>query len=363
MKGSPGRSYLLDADRNPIIRFQRQLVERHGVLRSAVLTTAGFTIASVVVSLICYEILGIDYLGHPIAIVMPIVLPVVTGFPTTFIIHLLVGVTLEREKLAQAQQQELAELAWEAAEQRSAAEAASRSKSAMLANMTHELRTPLNAIIGFSDVLKAEGVDGLDGERLRQYALDINLSGRHLLELVNDLLELARLERGNRDFYPEAIDLGEKIAEVCRIMREQAASAGVALSAEPGGAPVIALTDDQTLRQMLLNLISNALKFTPSGGEVRLFPEMRAGHPCVSVRDTGIGIAEDDRERIFDPFSQVDNDFTRRKTGSGLGLALVKTMIEQQGGRIELESAPGQGSTFRLVFPEAVEQAGSQAAD
>ena len=340
-----------EVTRNPIVRFKRHMVERHGVLVSSILTTGVITVFSVIVSLIVYEIIDLDYLAHPIAITMPIALPILTAFPTTFVIHLLAAAMLERERLAVRQQRELAELAWEASEQRRAAEAASQSKSAMLANMSHELRTPLNAIIGFSDVLQREEIGNLDTERLRHYAADINLSGRHLLQLVNDLLELARLERGSREFYPEEIDLGDTIAEVGRILRNQAAEAGVTLSAEASPQPLHAVTDDQALRQMLLNLASNAIKFTPEGGSVRILTERRSGRPCIAVSDTGIGIAENQRERIFDPFSQVDNVYTREKTGSGLGLALVKTMIEQQGGHIELESEPGEGSTFRLVFP------------
>lgn len=346
----------VDIDRNPVIRFKRNLVERHGVLRSAVITTLVFTAFSVVISVICYEAIGLDYMAHPVAIVMPFVLPIVTGFPTTLIIHMLAAGMLEREKIARRQQQELAELAWEAAEQRRAAEEASRSKSAMLANMSHELRTPLNAIIGFSEVLQKPDIEKLDTAQLRQYAGDIHVSGRHLLHLVNDLLELARIERGGRDFYPEQIDLAEKIAEVGRILRQQAQDAGIELEIEASETPVHAVTDDQALRQMLLNLASNALKFTPRGGRVRLAAELHDGVPSVSVADTGIGIAPDDQARIFDPFSQVDNAHTREKTGSGLGLTLVKTMIEQQGGRIELESEPDRGSTFRLLFgggPEA----------
>ncbi|WP_416900006.1 MAG: sensor histidine kinase [Minwuia sp.] len=340
-----------------IIRFKRGLVERYGEMRASVFTTAVITVVSFAVSLVVYEIIGLDYVNHPVAIVMPIVLPILTAFPTTYIIHRLAAGVIEREAVNEIQRRRLAELATEAERQKEAAETASRAKSSLLANMSHELRTPLNAIIGFSDIFQGDNVDRLSREQLHQYAADINISGRHLLALVNDLLELARIERGSREFTTEAVSLPEKIEEVVRIMRTQADEAGVRLLTDDEAGSLTAMTDDRALRQMLLNLVSNAVKFTPEGGEVRITAGVKDGNAYVRVADTGIGIPESDLDSIFEPFSQVDNSLTRRKTGSGLGLALVRTMIEQQGGRVTVVSQENSGSTFTLYF------AGSEAPD
>lgn len=334
-----------------IVRRKRRNVEKYGWLGSALISISWITFASLTISLIVYEIIGIDYMGQPVAIAMPIILPILTGLPITLVIDRLVASLIERQRINMLQQEELRLLAIEAAKQKEAAEAMSHAKSALLANMSHELRTPLNAIIGFSDLFQGDTIERLKPEQIRQYATDINLSGRHLLGLVNDLLELARIEKGSRDFHAEPVHVGEKIIEVSRIMRTQATDAGVELVLPDTGEILIARTDDQALRQILLNLISNAIKFTGTGGRVTLDCSGDGEMVTISVSDTGIGIPTDELERIFEPFSQVDNSHTRRKTGTGLGLALVRTMVEQQGGVIQVASEPGAGSTFSVRLP------------
>ncbi|WP_417516754.1 sensor histidine kinase [Minwuia sp.] len=334
-----------------LVGIKRRMVENYGVVGSSAITSILIMFVSIGVSLIVYEIIDLNYWAEPIAIIMPIVLPLLTAFPVTLIIHRLVEGLIEREEINRRQREKLQELADEASRQRQAAVAASQAKSALLANMSHELRTPLNAIIGFSDVFQGDMLDRLSREQVRQYAADINISGRHLLSLVNDLLELARIERGSRDFHPEPIAFSEKVDEVCRIMRTQADEARVTITVTENDPKVIAMTDDRALRQILLNLLSNAIKFTPAKGRITITIAESAAGPSISIADTGIGIPADQRERIFEPFSQIDNSFTRRKTGTGLGLALVKTMVEQQDGRVSVESTEGQGTTFTLTFP------------
>lgn len=334
-----------------IVRRKRRAVEKYGWFGSSLISIFWITLASFGISIAVYEIIDLDYLSVPVALIMPIILPIVTGLPITMIIDRLVASLIHRQEIIVDQREELRLLAIEAARQREAAEAVSHAKSALLANMSHELRTPLNAIIGFSDLFQGDTIDRLKPEQIRQYATDINLSGRHLLSLVNDLLELARIEKGSRDFHPEPVHVGEKIVEVSRIMRTQAMEARVNLDLPESRDLVVAQTDDQALRQILLNLMSNAIKFTPEGGTVSLQCRNEGGLVMVSVADTGIGIPADELDRIFEPFSQVDNSLTRRKTGTGLGLALVRTMVEQQGGSIEVISEPDSGTTFTVRLP------------
>lgn len=348
----PLQTHAPDPNDDPwIVRRKRKAVEKYGWVGSSLISIFWITLCSLGVSLLVYEIIGLNYLEEPVAIVIPIVLPILTGLPITMVIDRLVANLVERQKTILHQQDELRELAVEAARQREAAEAMSHAKSALLANMSHELRTPLNAIIGFSDLFQGSTIERLKPEQIRQYATDINLSGRHLLGLVNDLLELARIEKGSRDFHAEPVHIGEKIIEVSRIMRTQAEDAGVELIVPDEQGLIIARTDDRALRQVLLNLLSNAIKFTGSGGQVAISTRQADEMVAINVSDTGIGIPADELERIFEPFSQVDNTHTRRKTGTGLGLALVRTMVEQQGGTVHVESEPGVGTTFTIRLP------------
>jgi two-component system cell cycle sensor histidine kinase PleC len=298
-----------------------------------------------------YWIIDLDPFETPVSIVMPVVVPIVTSFPITFLINQLIANLMERDRINLQQQEELRLLAIEAARQKEVAEAMSHAKSSLLANMSHELRTPLNAIIGFSDLFQGDTIDRLKPEQIRQYATDINLSGRHLLGLVNDLLELARIEKGSRDFHAEPVHVGEKIVEVSRIMRTQAEEAKVELVIPDSRDLIVAHTDDLALRQILLNLISNAVKFTPEGGWIKIDCVIEEGMVAIRISDTGIGIPSEEVDRIFEPFSQVDNSLTRRKTGTGLGLALVRTMVEQQDGSIGVQSELGIGTTFTVRLP------------
>jgi two-component system, cell cycle sensor histidine kinase PleC len=235
---------------------------------------------------------------------------------------------------------------------RRSAEMASQAKSSFLANMSHELRTPLNAVIGFADLIAQETFGPLGNARYREYAEDIGSSGRHLLDLISDLLDLSKAEADRLDLIEGPTDLRALLGSCLRIVAEQAERAGVALERSlPHGLPPM-LADERKLRQMVLNLLSNAVKFTPPGGRVTLSAALRAdGGITVAVGDTGIGMTAQDQEKAMEPFGQVDSSLSRRHKGTGLGLPLTKRLAELHGGALELSSAPGTGTTARLVFP------------
>jgi signal transduction histidine kinase/ActR/RegA family two-component response regulator len=228
-------------------------------------------------------------------------------------------------------------------------------KSEFLANMSHELRTPLNAIIGFSELLLEHGPRSL-GDSQREYVSDILSSGRHLLELINDILDLSKIEAGKMRLALDEFDLGQVAEEVMMILRVEASRKDIRLEAEleTGARDVVA--DRAKLKQILTNLLSNAVKFTPPGGRVRLGAARRQGRLEVRVEDTGIGIRKEDQERIFAAFIQVDGSYARKYQGTGLGLTLVKRFVEMHGGTIVVESEVGKGSTFRFTLPQSARQ-------
>jgi two-component system, cell cycle sensor histidine kinase PleC len=231
------------------------------------------------------------------------------------------------------------------------ARSAGRMKSKFLANVSHELRTPLNAIIGFSEIMSG-ATFGPISPRYREYAGDILTSGRQLLDLINDLLDMAKIEAGEMRAYPAEIELETALYSAQRQMRDIAAQAGVTLTLDAGAAPSVLIADPRQFRQMLLNLLSNAIKFTASGGDVALFAQADpAGGTIVGVRDTGIGMNADDLEIALRPFGQVANALTRAHDGTGLGLPIVKALAEMNGAEIQFDSVPGKGTCATLRFP------------
>jgi signal transduction histidine kinase len=228
-------------------------------------------------------------------------------------------------------------------------EAASRHKSEFLANMSHELRTPLNAVIGFSEVL-TEGMFGELNDKQAEYVRDILESGRHLLSLINDILDLSKVEAGRMELEPSEFDLPAAIDTTLLLMRERANRKGIELGRriDPGLAVVRA--DERKVKQVLLNLLSNALKFTSEGGHVDVRAEVHDGVAEVSVADTGVGIAPEDQAAVFEEFRQVGSS-ARRVEGTGLGLALARRFVELHGGELRLTSELGKGSTFTFTLP------------
>ncbi len=235
------------------------------------------------------------------------------------------------------------------------AELANRTKSEFLANMSHELRTPLNAIIGFSEIVAGELFGPIGATRYVEYARDIHTSGIHLLAIISDILDLSKIEAGRRELSESPVDLYEAAESSLRLVRGRAESGGIRLvNGIAQAAMPRVLADERAVKQILLNLLSNAVKFTPDGGRVAVGAELRRdGSLAVSVDDTGIGIAPENIPRALAPFSQVDSSLTRRYEGTGLGLPLVKSLIELHGGTLQLESEEGKGSLVTVVFPAA----------
>ncbi len=236
-------------------------------------------------------------------------------------------------------------------EERRKALEASRMKSEFLANMSHELRTPLNAIIGFAELLH-DGRVGNDPASRREYLGDILESSRHLLQLINDVLDLSKVEAGKMEFHPEPVDVARLVAEACDALRAMAGARRVQVSYEVFRDLGEIVTDRARLRQVLYNYLSNALKFTPEGGQVRIRVTPEGDDRFrLAVSDTGIGIQASDLGRLFVEFQQLDASLAKRHPGTGLGLALTKRIAEAAGGTVGVESTPGIGSTFHVVLP------------
>ncbi len=229
---------------------------------------------------------------------------------------------------------------------------ASQAKSEFLALMSHELRTPLNAILGFSDIIRSQLIGLVGDSRYVEYAGDIHDAGRHLLSLINDILDLAKAEAGRLELHPERIDLREVVHATVRLLRERARDGGLSLETELPDQALFIEGDELKLKQVLLNLVGNAIKFTPSGGSVRVSAAALPGGAIeVAVSDTGIGIAPDHIAVALSPFGQVDSPWSRRHQGTGLGLPLAKSLVELHGGRLEIASAVDQGTTVAVRFP------------
>ena len=228
-------------------------------------------------------------------------------------------------------------------------EAASRHKSEFLANMSHELRTPLNAIIGFSEVLSQRMFGDLN-EKQDEYLRDIHDSGQHLLSLINDILDLSKIEAGRMELEPTAVDLRLAIENALTLVRERAAGRGIALHHAVDQRLGQIRGDERKIKQVLLNLLSNALKFTPEGGRIEVRAGPVDGMAEISVADTGIGIAPEDQEAVFDEFRQVGT-MAKKVEGTGLGLSLSRKFVELHGGRIWARSEVGVGSTFTFTLP------------
>ena len=249
--------------------------------------------------------------------------------------------------------------------ERAAAVAANEAKSRFLANMSHELRTPLNAVIGFSDMMRAETFGPLGSPKYREYADLIHESGSHLLDLINDVLDMSKIEAEKYELYLQPVNMAQTIDACMRLMRLAAETAGISLQANvAAGLPPIE-ADARAVKQILLNILSNAIKFTPAGGEVVLTARIEAGQMAVNVRDTGVGIAAADLDRVGRPFSQLDNapksSDGRQVRGTGLGLALVKSLAGLHGGRADISSEPGVGTEVKVSLPLRGPQTDSRA--
>ena len=244
----------------------------------------------------------------------------------------------------EAQQQELAR-------NLRAVRDASRKKSALLNAMSHELRTPLTAILGFAEIMQQYDFGKQTLDRFRQYAGDIKVSGEHLLSLINDLLDLGRIEAGKMELHESEFDLVRTLHAVLPMLRQKAGAAGVALAFKPGSKPLWVRADPLKIRQCVINLVANAIKFTPRAGRVCLSLEGDANGVAIAVADTGVGIKASDLLTVFSEFGQIGNSMNPLHEGSGLGLPLARRLIELHEGSIAVESTVGQGSVFTMRLP------------
>lgn len=253
------------------------------------------------------------------------------------------------------QKEELSDLATNLATARNQAEAASRAKSEFLAAMSHELRTPLNAVIGFSEVMVGEGLGTLGNDKYREYSGDILSSGQHLLTLINNILDLSKAESGQLELTPQAVSLDQIVETSARMACPRDREASMTISIDPEARELIA--DQQKLKQILINLISNAIKFTPEGGRIKLTAERREGWTDIRVSDEGIGMQPEDIPSALTAFKQIDSTLGRKFEGTGLGLPLAARFAELHGGKLEIDSAPGEGTTVTVRLPDQAPRA------
>jgi signal transduction histidine kinase len=236
---------------------------------------------------------------------------------------------------------------------RQQAEQSSKAKSAFLANMSHELRTPLNAIMGFSELLTQELFGPLGDPRYKEFASDIFRSGKHLLAIIGDILDLAKVEAGQLTIDACEVDIVGLVHSSARLVSETARHRDITLDVQAPDGTIMAVVDPTRLRQILLNLLSNAVKFTPEGKSVALYCGREGDELYLRVADTGIGINPDDLAKVMQPFHQVDNSFSRRYEGTGLGLPLTQSLVDLHGARMTIDSTLNAGTTVTVYLPEA----------
>jgi PAS domain S-box-containing protein len=237
-------------------------------------------------------------------------------------------------------------------DERQAAQAASRAKSAFLAHMSHELRSPLNAVLGFSEVIRGLHFGQEQIEKYAEYGGYIHQAGTHLLALIDDILDIAKVEAGKLDLQPSSFDLAELLDECARMMRPMVDGRGLALRVTSSAAGLTLTADRRRTKQMIINLLSNAIKFTQAGGRVELAAHRMAdGTIAITVADTGIGMSDDQIAVALEPFGRVEGAAIKDPTGTGLGLPIVKNLIEAHGGRLQIRSQLKRGTLVRLVFP------------
>ncbi|MDF1720992.1 MAG: ATP-binding protein [Minwuia sp.] len=230
------------------------------------------------------------------------------------------------------------------------AEYANAAKSQFLAHMSHELRTPLNAIIGFSELMRNEIMGPVGNDRYVPYMDDIFDSGQHLLTLINDILDLSKVEAGQMEYHPEPVNIQELVEESIHLVREKAREGSLLLS-EVVDKSAFMIVDRRAFKQIMLNLLSNAIKFTPEGGTITVRLDLEAPMPTLTVSDTGIGIPHDKLGAVLEPFGQAGQELYLAEAGTGLGLSIVKAMIEAHDGDLMLESVEGHGTSVSIMLP------------
>ena len=254
------------------------------------------------------------------------------------------------QQALERQTDELADLAGKYAEEKTRAEEANQAKSKFLANMSHELRTPLNAIIGFSEIMESAMFGPLGAKKYTEYSRDIRESGQYLLDVINDILDMSKIEAGSVHFTPETVELDHILADSLRVVSGRANQKRLTLKSQI--APGITLyADRRALKQIALNLLSNAVKFTPDGGAVTVRGRARGGMVTIAIEDDGIGIPKDGLHKLGRPFEQIESQLTKRHQGSGLGLAIAKSLVEMHGGAMRIRSVLGSGTAVVVRLP------------
>ncbi len=273
------------------------------------------------------------------------------GILVVFMLFLIMLSVVSRHAEAIISKQHEANLALTA--EAAAAQAQSEQKSQFLANISHELRTPLNAIIGFSDIIKNEVIATIHDQKYHDYINDIHSAGVHLLSLINDILDFSKAEAGKLELEVSEINAAKTVQNCLRLVQQRAQTAGVTLADEVPRDNCAIITDSKKFKQVMLNLLSNAVKFTPEGGTVtvRMWRNIEDYSCTFEVSDTGIGIAPKDISRAMSPFAQVDNSLKRKYDGTGLGLPLTKKFVELMGGKFNIESEIGKGTTISFTLP------------
>ena len=261
----------------------------------------------------------------------------------------------ESQHALELQTAELADLAEKYAEEKTRAEEANAAKSKFLANMSHELRTPLNAIIGFSEIMEAAMFGPLGAEKYIEYSRDIRESGEYLLDVINDILDMSKIEAGGIRLSPEAVELEPILADCLRVVSTRAEEKHLAVAAhvEP---EIMVHADRRAIKQIALNLLSNAVKFTPDGGAVTVSGRLRRGVVTIAIEDNGIGIPNDALRKLGRPFEQVESQLTKKHQGSGLGLAIAKSLVEMHGGAMRIRSKLGKGTMVVVRLPQEASQ-------
>ena len=245
---------------------------------------------------------------------------------------------------------ELADLAQKYAEEKTRAEEANQTKSKFLANMSHELRTPLNAIIGFSEIMETAMFGPLGSAKYSEYSRDIRESGQYLLDVINDILDMSKIEAGGIRLAPEAVELDDILADCLRVISGRANEKNLTLNSHIASG-IRLQADRRAVKQITLNLLSNAVKFTPDGGAVTLRGRLRGGRVTIAIEDNGIGIPKDALHKLGRPFEQVESQLTKRHQGSGLGLAIAKSLVELHGGAMHIRSVLGAGTMVVVRLP------------
>ena len=264
------------------------------------------------------------------------------------------------QQALELQTDQLADLAEKYAEEKTRAEEANQAKSKFLANMSHELRTPLNAIIGFSEIMEAAMFGPLGAEKYSEYSRDIRESGQYLLDVINDILDMSKIEAGGIRLAPEDVDLDSILADCLRVVSQRANEKHLKLESHVD--PTIHFkADRRAVKQIGLNLLSNAVKFTPDGGAVRVRGHVRAGKVTIAIEDNGIGIPKDALRKLGRPFEQVESQLTKRYQGSGLGLAIAKSLTDLHGGAMRISSRLGKGTTVVVRLPVTAQMATREA--